>query len=215
MRKLLAVCIVAGAPLLAAEGGAMSDTERAFLTSQMEQSKKDFLSSIDGVTAAQWKFKPAPNVWSVAECAEHIVLAEGYLFGASQAMLKSPAVPRPETSTSEADQKLVGMVGDRSHKATAPEPIAPSGTKFVTPADAAKAFIELRDKNIAYARSTNDDLRVHVSKGPVGPMDAYQLLLLMAVHTSRHSAQIREVEANADYPRSTAKALFVEPIRGF
>jgi len=135
-------------------------------------------------------------------------LSEGYLFGASQAILKTPVVPRPETSTSEQDQKLVVMVADRSHKATAPEPITPSG-KFATPADAAKAFTELRDKSLAYARTTNDDLRVHITKGPVGTMDAYQMLLLMAVHTGRHTAQLKEVEANQDYPRATARVQVV------
>jgi hypothetical protein len=196
------------APLLVAEGGAMSDVERSFLVEQMEKSKKDFLSSIEGVTAEQWKFKPAPNVWSVAECAEHIVLSEGYLFGAAQGMLKSEVVARPATSTSETDQKLAVMVGDRSHKATAPEPITPSG-KFATPADAAKAFTQARDKSLAYARTTADDLRIHVTNGPVGTMDAYQMLLLMATHTGRHTAQIREVQANAGYPKATARVEVV------
>ncbi|HEV2688748.1 MAG TPA: DinB family protein [Bryobacteraceae bacterium] len=203
MRTILALCMAAAGPLLAADGGAMNDAERAFLVSQMEQSKKAFLASIEGVTAAQWKFKPAPTVWSVAECAEHIILAEDYLFGASQGILKGEAVARPATSSAEQDQKLAAMVGDRSKKATAPEPIVPSG-KFNTPEEAAKAFTERRDKSLAYARSTTDELRTHVTKGPLGMMDAYQMLLLMATHTGRHTAQIREVEANADYPKTVA-----------
>jgi hypothetical protein len=31
-------------------------------------------------------------------------------------------------------------------------------------------------------------------------MDAYQYLVLMATHTARHTAQIKEVQANANYP---------------
>jgi hypothetical protein len=183
----------------------MNDTERAYLIEQLEKSKKDFLASIDGLTAAQWKFKPAPEVWSVAECSEHIVLAEGFIFGGAQKVLQSPVVERPATSTEEQDHKIVAMVGDRSHKAKAPEPITPNGVKFATPADAAAAFIAARDKNIEYARTTTDALRVHVTKGPVGDMDSYQLLLLMASHTGRHTEQIREVQANPDYPKTTAK----------
>src|ERR1700748_1621036 len=45
MRKPLALCVLAVAPILA-EGGAMNDAERAFLIEQLEKSKKDFLSSI-------------------------------------------------------------------------------------------------------------------------------------------------------------------------
>jgi hypothetical protein len=204
MRKILALCILAVAPILAAESGAMNDAERTFLIEQLEKSRKDFLSSIAGVTAAQWQFKPTPEVWSVAECAEHIILSEDYLRGTAQGMLKSAAVERPATSTSEQDQKIVGMIGDRSHKAKAPEPIVPSG-KFATPPDAATEFTARRDKSLDYARTTTDDLRVHVTKGPLGEMDAYQLLLLMAAHTGRHTEQIREVQANAGYPKTAAQ----------
>src|ERR1700683_4251074 len=81
--KWIAVLACAAAPLLAADSGAMTAAERSYLIEQLEQSKKNMLASIQGVTEAQWKFKPAPNVWSVAECAEHIVLAEDYIFGAA------------------------------------------------------------------------------------------------------------------------------------
>jgi DinB superfamily len=205
MRIALAFCILAAAPIMAAESGAMNPAERAFLIEQLEKSKKEFLASIDGVTTAQWKFKPAPEVWSVAECSEHIVLAEGFISGGAQMLLKSPVVERPATSTEEQDHKIVAMVGDRSHKAKAPEPITPSGLKFATPADAAAAFTAARDKNLEYVRTTTDDLRVHVTKGPIGDMDAYQLLLLMASHTGRHTEQIREVQANPDYPKTSAQ----------
>ncbi len=164
MKKVLAFCILAAVPVLAGEG-TLTDSERSFLVEQLQLSKKAFLASIDGVTDAQWKFKASPTSWSIAECAEHIVLSEDFLFGAAQGIL-------------------------------------PSG-KFPTPADAARAFTEKRDRDIAYAKTTTDDLRVHSMKGPMGIMDSYQFLLLMASHTGRHTDQIKEVQANADYPKAT------------
>ena len=122
------------------------------------------------------------------------------IFGGAQQILKTPAVDRPEKSNSEVDHILVSRVQDRSQKATAPEPLVP-GRKFSTPAEAAKAFTEARDKTIAYVKSTQDDLRTHVGPGPAGPMDSYQFLLLLSSHSARHTAQIREVEANAGYPK--------------
>ena len=198
MRKAIVFGFMS-ALLARADGGAMNDQERAYLLEQLEQSKQEMLASIKGLTPAQWAFKPAPNVWSVQECAEHIVLAEGYIFGLSQKVMETPAVPRPDKSNSQVDHIIVTKVKDRSQKATAPEPLVP-GRKFETPDAAAKAFTEARDKTIAYVKSTNDDLRTHVGPGPAGPMDAYQALLLLAAHSSRHTAQIKEVEANSDYP---------------
>jgi len=199
--SVLAMSVLAVVPAMAADGGALNDSERAFLIEQMEMSKKAFLASISGLSDAQWKFKPALAVWSVQECAEHIVLSETFLFDMSQNILKSPAVPRPDKSNSAFDQQLAVGVQDRSHKATAPAPIDPAGRSAgLTPAGAAKAFTEKRDANEAYVKTTSDDLRTHVAPGPAGPMDAYQFLVLLATHTARHTEQIKEVQANANYP---------------
>lgn len=203
MRKAILLGVLAPMLMAAAETGAMNDTERAYLLEQLEQSKQAMLASIDGLTDAQWKFKPAPNVWSVEECAEHLILAENYLFTAAQGILKSPEVARPATSNPNVDHTIVMRVKDRSQKATAPEPIVPSG-KYATPSDAAKEFAARRDKSIEYVKTTQDDLRTHVGKGPVGSMDAYQFLLLMAAHSARHTAQIQEVQSNSDYPKASA-----------
>ena len=209
MKKLaLLLCAVtpfAIVPLFAAEGRMTAD-ERAYLLDQLETSKKNMLASIQGVTAEQWKFKPAPAVWSVQEVAEHIILAEDYIFGGSQQILKIPAVDRPASSNAEVDKKIVAGVQDRSKKATAPEPLVP-GAKFATPDDAIREFTARRDNTIAYVKTTNDELRVHVGPGPAGPMDAYQALLLLASHSARHTAQIREVEANTGYPRKSGSGL--------
>lgn len=200
MKKMLPLLLSAVAPMFAA-GGSMSPAERAYLLEQLESSKKEMLASIQGLSPAQWTFKPAPEVWSVQECAEHIILAENFIFGGAQQVLKTPAVDRPDRSNEEVDRKIVAGVEDRSHKAKAPEPIVPSG-KFATPEDAAREFIARRDKTIAYVTATNDELRVHVGPGPAGPMDAYQFLLLLAAHSARHTAQIHEVESNPNYPKA-------------
>jgi uncharacterized damage-inducible protein DinB len=199
MRKLLAFGFLT-VLLHGAGGGAMSDTERSYLIDQLQQSQKAMLASIDGLSQAQWTFKPAPTVWSVQECAEHIVLSESYIFEGSQQVLKAPAGERPERSNSDVDHTIVTRVQDRSQKATAPEPLVP-GRKFATPGDAAKAFTTAREKTIAYVKSTQDELRTHVGPGPAGPMDSYQFLLLLSAHSARHTAQIREVEANPAYPK--------------
>jgi hypothetical protein len=209
MKKLtLLLCAIAPlaiCPLFAAEGSLTAD-ERAYLLDQLETSKKNMIASIQGLTAAQWTFKPAPAVWSVQECAEHIILAEDYIFSGSQQLLKTPAVARPAGSNAEVDHKIVAGVQDRSRKATAPEALVP-GAKFATPDDAVREFTARRDKTIAYVKTTNDELRVHVGPGPAGPMDAYQSLLLLAAHSARHTAQIREVEGNMGYPKKAGAGL--------
>src|SRR5689334_13522839 len=126
MRKNLALLVCAFAPLAMAGDGAMNSAERAYLLEQLDATQKIFLETLKGVTPEQWRFKPAPNVWSVQECAEHIVLAEDYIRDSVQKVLQTPVVPRPANSNEEFDRKFFAMIQDRSHKATAPEPIVPA-----------------------------------------------------------------------------------------
>jgi hypothetical protein len=201
MKKFaLMLCVLA--PLtatLSAAGGAITTEERNYLLEQLETSRKGFVSSIQGLTPAQWTFKPAPAVWSVQECAEHIILAENFIRDNSMALLKTPEVPRPAMSNADVDKKIVAGVEDRSHKVSAPEPLVP-GTHYATPDEAIREFTARRDKTVGYVKSTNDDLRVHVGPGPAGLMDAYQGLLLLASHSVRHTSQIKEVESNPQFP---------------
>ena len=82
------------APALAADGGTLNPEERKFLIEQMEISKKAFLSSLAGISEAQWSFKPAPDRWSIAECMEHIAAAEDFILGNIQeGVMKAPAAP--------------------------------------------------------------------------------------------------------------------------
>jgi uncharacterized protein YciI/uncharacterized damage-inducible protein DinB len=207
VRKTFAFLVLASLPLAAGGAGKMNDAERDYLLGQLEQSKKAMLASINGLSDAQWRFKSAPAVWSVQECAEHIVLAEDLLLSMAQQSLKSPAVERPATANLDYYKGFAAKVQDRSQKAKAPEPLVPS-QRFATPDDAAREFIARREKTIAYIKDSKDDLFLHIVNGPAGSMDTYQFLVLLAAHSARHTAQIREVQSNAGYPKSD-KAKFL------
>jgi hypothetical protein len=182
--------------------GSMTKTERAYLLSELKSSEAVLLSSINGLTLAQWTFKPSPDVWSIQECAEHVILAEGLIFDEAQKTLKTPAVARLSNATREGDRQIVAQMEDRTKKAKAPKIIQPTG-KFPTPESAAQEFKLRRGKTIAYVKTTRDPLRTHVGDGPSGsPADVYQFLLELAAHSARHTAQIREVKSNTRYPSS-------------
>jgi hypothetical protein len=188
-------------PAVWAQSGALTPEERSYLIEQLTKSKQAFIDSIQGLTDAQWKFKAAPERWSIAECSEHLILSEDFIFAGSQKMLQAPVQPRAASSTPERDREIFQMVQDRSHKAAAPEPVHPTG-QWPSVSAAIAEFTKRRDRNIAYVRETKDELRAHSSSDtPLGTMDAYQVLVLMAGHTLRHTAQIQEVKGSAGYPK--------------
>ena len=179
-----------------ADEGSMTKAERSYLLTQLRTSKTELLSSIKGLTVAQWTFKPAPDVWSVEECVEHLILAEDLLFSSAGKTMATPAVPRLQNATAEGDRKIVAQVEDRSVKGKAPPAIEPTG-RFPTPLSAAQEFTIRRDRTIAFVKTTKGALRIHSGPGPAAATaDAYQILLVMAAHSVRHTAQIREVEAS-------------------
>lgn len=181
--------------------GQLTTDERRYLVSELTETKNAYLQSIRGLTKEQWKFKAAPDRWSVEECAEHIILAEPLLMADAKRMLAEPAIPRLPTASSDGDHLQVAKMLDRTATAKAPAAITPSG-KFATPEQAAAEFTKRRDATIAYVTKTQDALRTHGGDGPAGDKnDAYQVLLLLAAHSGRHTAQIFEVEASPNYPR--------------
>ena len=64
-----------------AASATLSADERAEAVKYLEETQKNFLTAIKGLSEAQWKFKPAPDRWSVAEVAEHIAVSEETLLG--------------------------------------------------------------------------------------------------------------------------------------
>jgi len=67
--------------------------------------------------------------------------------------------------------------------------------------EALKFLKEERQKNIDAIKASTADYRNHVTEqSPLGPIDAYQIVLLMSAHTVRHSKQIDEIKTSAGYP---------------
>lgn len=199
MTRLL---LLFAAAALAAGAEPLSRGERDRAMSELHATRKRFLDSIGGLSQAQWNFKPAPEVWSIAQIADHVVVSEGELFDVMQKkILTSPAQPGKRGSTKAKDEQILRVFPDRSQKRKAPANLEPAG-KWATQSAAVSEFKKLRDAHIAYVDQTQDDLRAHFTENRVvGEIDGYQWMLLISAHTERHVLQIEEVKANAKYPK--------------
>jgi uncharacterized damage-inducible protein DinB len=180
----------------------LTTEERNKAIDYLKQTQKDFLASIDGVSEAQWKFKAAPDRWSIAETAEHIAVTEQFIWElVTGKIMKSPAAPEKKAEVKGKEEMILTKIPDRSRKAQAPEPLKPTG-RFATRAAVAKEFESIRAKEIAYVAETKEDLRSHFEDHPaVKTMDAWQWLLFNGAHCKRHTAQILEVKADPNYPK--------------
>lgn len=180
----------------------LTSQERDAAVQHLTKTSRMFLDSISGLTPEQWNFKPAPDRWSIAECAEHITISEDFIFGlVRDKIMQSPADPSKRAETKGKDEAVIEKVPDRSQKFQAPEQITPK-KRWSTPDALMAHFKQSRADSIHYVETTQQDLRDHIAPHPaMGPLDAYQWILLMSAHTQRHTEQIEEVKADPKYPK--------------
>ena len=206
-RKSLTVLTVVAILLITAISSLAQTTtltadERDAALKHLQTTHDAFLQSISGLSEKQWRFKPAPDRWSVAEVAEHITITESTILGMIQKqVMASPAAPDKRAEVKGKDETILTAVPDRSHKAQAPEFLKPTN-RWASRDELAKAFEEERKATMDYVKTTSDDLRDHFGPHPVfGTLDGYQWILLISTHSERHTKQIAEVKADPNFPK--------------
>ncbi|HEV3421853.1 MAG TPA: DinB family protein [Candidatus Acidoferrum sp.] len=178
----------------------VTQAEKDKALAYLESTKKDVLDATKNLSPEQWNFKAAPDRWSIAECMEHIAAAEDYIRGAVETgVMKAPAVPGRDIAAIDAG--IIANVPERKNKLQAPEAIKPTN-RFGSPQASVDHFVESRATTENFLRST-PGLRDHAADSPTGQKwDAYEFILLIAAHSERHTNQIKEVKADANFPKS-------------
>jgi hypothetical protein len=179
----------------------MTATERAQLLEWLDQSRTGFLAALDGLSEAQWRWKPAPDRWSVGEIAEHIVLGEALLFSTAQHALSVPPNPNCDEHTKGKTELIVRVMPVRRGVAQAPEPIKPRDSLQRT--EIAERFERQRADIVEFAAGTQLALKRHTAEHPFpffGTLNAWQWLIYVPLHSLRHIKQIAEVKATPGYP---------------
>ncbi len=199
LRILAGLAVLSGtAPGAYAQADSLSTADRVVMHTRLAQAAVGFLASIDGLSEAQWRFKPAADRWSIAETAEHIVATDkligGFLIGGMP-----PLGARPD-SAAAMDRRIVTLLADRTQRFDAPAVIQPAG-KYATQSDLVAAFVETRNDLNDFLAQTRAPLRtVGVPHPAFGPMDGVQWVILVAGHEQRHTQQIEEVKRSPGYP---------------
>ena len=201
MKWFLFALAALGAPLRGADP-ALTNDQRAHAIQLLEDSRREFLAAVEGLSDAQWSFKPAPERWSVGEVAEHIMLAEGLLFAKAEEAIAAKPNPDWEAKTAAKTAFLERALVSRERKAQAPEPIVPKGN--FTRAEIMKRYEEGRARTLKFIRETKLPLSEYTSEHPFkvfNTLNAYQWVLYIPLHNLRHDQQIAEVKAAPAYPK--------------
>src|SRR4029077_2597442 len=203
MRRVLAgamTAVLALAGAAAARGQAVSQADKESAIKYLESTKKNVLEATKGLSEAQWNFKAGPERWSIAQVMEHIASAEDFLRGLDQDKVMTAAAGEPGRGVKKGDDAVLATVPDRTNKAQAPQPLQPTN-RFGSAEGSLKHFVESRTATEDFLKNTAG-LRDHVMDSPMGKLDGYQFVLLIAAHSERHTKQILEVKADMNFPKN-------------
>jgi hypothetical protein len=195
---LMAMVLMAGAAAASAQEVTQAEKDRAL--QYLETTKKGVLDATKGLSEAQWNFKAGPDRWSVAQVMEHIAAAEDFIRGALKEKVMMAPAGEPGRDVRRTDDAVMAMVPDRTTKAQAPEPLVPTN-RFGSPEGSVKHFVESRATTEEFLK-TATGLREHVTDSPMGKLDGYEFVLLIAAHSERHTKQINEVKADPNFPKN-------------
>jgi len=183
----------------------LSESEREQAHVYLQQTRNGITGAIQGLSTAQWKFKPAADRWSIAEITEHVNFIFDLVLGARAQLSQAPPPPA-DRDHALVDSIVINQFPNRLKKFPAPERSHPDG-RFASPA----AAIDLLTKSYTglgeYVEAP--DLRLHaaeaaplkaVTNGVHQVMDGYQWILAAAAHCERHTKQILEVRADPNFP---------------
>jgi hypothetical protein len=172
----------------------------------LEQTHNYVVGATKGLSEAQWKFKPAPDQWSIAENLDHIVAVQERVLGPILDQVADAPAPAADRNNQLADAIVIHQFSTRLAKFPAPE--------YLRPLDQIAPVELLGRLSANYARfadrlESTPGWRHHVlesppikavSQGAFDSMDGYQWILAAAAHTQRHTNQMLEVMANSGYP---------------
>ncbi|MDQ3846802.1 MAG: DinB family protein [Bacteroidota bacterium] len=197
---LLALLVITG---LASQvtNDTLNNKERKFLVRYLKETKAAFFASTEDLSEKQLNFKPASDKWSIKEYIQHQALTERKVWVIVDSILKQRQSTEPQAFLKVEDERLIYAKEDWIHQLSGTEAKLPPNTKWKTTDEAKEAFKKDRTNVITYVKTTTDNVRTHVAKFPYGHLDAYQLMLIMAIHTQQHIRQIEAIKNNPAFPK--------------
>ncbi|XOV94356.1 MAG: DinB family protein [Bacteroidota bacterium] len=187
MRKLMIIILALAMYELKAQG-TIDQTERSFITSYLQVTFEETKKILESTDDNLWNYQPKDEGWTIGECMEHIVLAEKAVFMQVKAALKGEA--DQEKSLKRRDGLVISYAVDRGKKVITP---LPPESVSMDQMGYLEAFRLSRQEIMSFLANESLELRSHFGKSPFGEVDAYQLILIIAAHGQRHTAQMKEI----------------------
>jgi len=191
------------------ETAALSHPHLRHLLADAESTRAEAERLRNTLTAAQLTWKPAPDVWSVADCFEHLRKVD-------KAYCKriGPKLAELETGTAGYDPSwfarlLIRFVSPEStFKLKAPKAIRPDTSAPSAEADAVSRFLDQQAELLdLIRRADGKNLNGGTFSSPLASilkLSVGEGLTVLVAHERRHLGQAQRLTARADFPGAEA-----------
>ena len=174
----------------------LSQSDVDFAVEYLNATHQNIVNLVEPLSDEAWNHKPEDGGRSVANCLEHILTTESSFFQMAQGYMGQSEAD-PDFKSSVSDGVLIGMIANRGTQVQTAEQFEPSG-KWSTKQEMLDALEASRTKLIDYLTNAEMNLRHHKANTPFGEIDTYQVFLLVAGHSQRHTFQMQEVLAEME-----------------
>ena len=169
----------------------------------ISKQREKFLATAEGVSDGQANFKPSENHWSIRELLHHVCSVEGMT---AKLMANMSKQAKENNLPADADPDGSVLNSLESHQQTfkqkfqAPERVVP-----INALPLAESLCKMNEVRAKLLEPLDELCKYDVSSlqyphPALGPINAYQWLMVMGAHEARHRAQIERVKEDANYP---------------
>jgi uncharacterized damage-inducible protein DinB len=166
-----------------------------------EQAQARFFAAVSNLTEAQANFRPDENHWTIAEIVEHVsIVNDGFLRLTHKLLKEAESQARPAKADLNLSYTSLDENGAQRGRFQAPERVHPKGGVIIEDS-LAKMSATLAGFGEVKSRLEAVDLSEQMFPHPfLGPINAYQWMVLLGEHEDRHRGQIERLKATVGSP---------------
>src|SRR5260370_11479630 len=168
----------------------MQESERQEMLHALKTGHDALREALAGVDEQLAIRKPEAGSWSILECVEHLAVSEEFLL--SRLRCASQSDRSHENRMRETMIRDRGS--DRARPVQSPE-VGQPRNRFASLSEALPAFDSVRAQTVQFVERFSGDPRFWTTDHPLipGPVNCYEILLMISIHPTRHAKQIMDV----------------------
>jgi uncharacterized damage-inducible protein DinB len=166
-----------------------------------ERAQARFKAAVSNLNEAQANFRPDENQWTIAEIVEHVSIVNDGILRLTHKLLKeAESAPRPPKPDLNLGHTSLDENGQQQGQFQAPERVRPQGGARI---EDSLAKMRTSLDGLAEIRSRLEAVDLSEQMFPhafLGPINAYQWMVLLGEHEDRHRGQIERLKATVGFP---------------